>query len=97
MVLQVHLMSKNPYISTTRVSIANKFHKMMIYLDGLPFKVTWSFDHVILQGQVGQVTNESNYVSSTRISMAIKIDRIVTYLDRLLLIYSNDYLIMWFS
>ena len=60
MVLQGHLTSKNPYISTTRVSIANKFHKMMIYLDGLPFKVTWSFDHVILQGQVGQVTNESN-------------------------------------
>ena len=37
-------------ISTIRVLMATKLSRMATYLDGLlPHKVTWPFDHVVLQ------------------------------------------------
>ena len=89
-VFQVHVTNKNPYISTTRVPLAIKLGKMMIYLDGLLYKVSWPFDHVVLKDYV---TNESQYITTIRAPISTKSDRIVTYLYGGLLIYSPNHLI----
>ena len=65
---------------------------MMTYLDELLYKLTRTFDRVVLQGHV---TNESHYMSTNRVSIATKLDRIVTYLNDFLMIHSLDPLIMW--
>ena len=50
-------------------------------------KITWSFDHVFLQGHV---TNKKHYNSTTTVPKATKLCRMVTYLERLQPIKSHD-------
>ena len=60
-------------MSTTKALMATQSDKMVTDLDELLYKVTLTFDHVVLQGHV---TRESHYMSTTRVSITTKLDRL---------------------
>ena len=92
MVLPSHVTNENNYISTTRVPMATKLGRMVAHLDGCSHKVTWLFDHVILQDLV---TSQNHCISTITVPMTTKLGRMLTYLKGLLTIKSHNALITW--
>ena len=58
------------------MSIANYLWR--ITLGTLLDKITWPFDHMILQGHM---TNENHYISTATVPMATKPVNVITYLE----------------
>ena len=64
----------------------------LVTLTAPTHKVTWPFDHVVLQDHM---TNWNYYIFTTTVPMAAKPGRMVTYLKELLAIKSFNALITW--